>query len=408
MARRTSRVPLCFRRNVVNLSKSHVILKKGRERSLLNRHPWIFSGAIQTLPQFEDGQLLPVMSSSGEMLCTAYVNRASSITARVVAWVDEDAHTALRKNFEAAWALRRALVDFQRTNAYRLINAEGDGIPGLIVDVYAGVAVMQIGTLGAERLRDFFIEQIREKIQPLAILERSLLPSRAEEGLSDCEKVHFGSVPAEIEILENGVRCIVSFEHAQKTGFFLDQREMRALVETLARGRNVLNCFSFSGAFSVFAARGGARATMSVDVSKGAIELAQRNLALNHFTREQHRCVAADVFEFLRTQGGGYDLIILDPPAFAKKKAHIAQAAKGYNDINRVAMEKISPGGIIVTCSCSHFVDEDLFRKIIFSAARDAGRKVRIVHKHRQAFDHPVSVFHPEGEYLKGLVLAVD
>ena len=374
----------------------------------MNRHPWIFSGAVQSLPDFVDGELLPIASADGEVLASAYFNRKSSIIGRVVAWGEHDPFEALRERTSAAVTLRARLIDGAATNALRVLNGEGDGVPGLVADLYADVLVLQVGTLGIEKLKPFLIERLCELLNPRVVLERSFGSSRKEEGLVDFQGVLRGEACASVEVRENGHQFLISFEHAQKTGFFLDQRDMRALVGSLAKDRTVLNCFSYTGGFSVYAAHGGAKSTTSIDSSKDAIALARKNLELNRLEAGRNDCIVADVFEYLRSVDDGADLIILDPPAFAKKKNHVAQAAKGYNDINRLAFEKILPGGIVVTCSCSHYVTEDLFRKIIFSAAREARREVKIIHKHRQAFDHPVSVYHPEGEYLKGFVLQVE
>jgi 23S rRNA (cytosine1962-C5)-methyltransferase len=384
-----------------------VILKKGRERSLQNRHPWIFSGAIERLPEFEDGAILRVKSAGGELLGSGYFNRRSSIIGRMIAWGDADPLTSVRQNFMNALAFRGGVFDEARTNAYRLINGEGDGIPGLIVDRYADLIVLQVGTLGIERLKNIILEEISTRVKPKAIYEKSLLPSRKDEGLEEFAGALRGEIPSEVSVRENGLLFSVSPEHSQKTGLFLDQREMRSLVGNIARNRSVLNCFSYTGGFSVYAAAGGAASVTSVDISKDAIEGAKRNFSLNGLENIKHTAVSADVFEYLRSVTEEFDLIILDPPAFAKRKDHINQAAKGYNDINRVAMQKIKKGGILVTCSCSHFMEPALFQKIIFSAARDAGKFARIVDRHHQAWDHPISVFHPEGEYLKSLVVQV-
>ena len=385
-----------------------VVIKKGRERSLQNRHPWIFSGAVQSISDSPDGSVCEVHSSTGEFLALGYFNKRSSLTGRIISFAKGSPEEIVKSLVRRSIEVRKGFFNESVTNAYRLINGEGDGLPGLIVDKYRDVLVLQCGTLGIELLKPTIVEELKKILSPKAIFEKSKLPSRKEEGLEDREELLFGEEIPDVEILENGNKFVVAFHDSQKTGFFLDQREMRSLVGTLSKGRGVLNCFSYTGGFSVYAAKGGATRTVSVDISDGATALAKNNLALNGFEGKSHECYAADVFDYLRQSAKGFDLIILDPPAFAKKKDHVSQAAKGYNEINRVALQNLAPGGILVTCSCSHFMEEELFQKILFSAARDAGKNVRIIHRHRQAFDHPISVYHPEGEYLKSLVLLVE
>ncbi len=360
------------------------------------------------MPEVPDGSVCEIHSSKGEFLALGYFNKRSSIIGRILSFSKGSPEEIVRGLVRKAIAARKGFFSEAVTNAYRLINGEGDGLPGLIVDKYRDVVVVQCGTLGMELLKPVVIDELGKILSPRAIYEKSKLPSRKEEGLEDREALLSGEDVGEVEVVENGHKFLVSLHDSQKTGFFLDQREMRALVGTLSKGRSVLNCFSYTGGFSVYAAKGGASRTVSVDISESATTLAKENLSRNGFEGEPHKCVAADVFDFLRSSSKGFDLIILDPPAFAKKKDHVSQAAKGYNDINRVALQNIAPGGILVTCSCSHFMEEELFQKILFSAARDAGKNVRIIHRHRQAFDHPISVYHPEGEYLKSLVLLVD
>ena len=384
-----------------------MILKEGKERSVESRHPWLFSGAVHSLPSFTDGEVLEVRSFKGAVLGYAYFNRASSIVGRFLSFGSADWKTTLKNNFANACAFRRRLFSEDDTNAWRAINGEGDNIPGLIVDRYSDIAVLQIHTRGIEELKSFFLEEITTHLSPRGIFERSQVGARKEEGLPMFEGVLFGEVPTEVIVKENGNQFIVSFEHSQKTGFFLDQREMRKLVGELSRGRSLLNCFSFTGGFSVYGARGGASHVVSVDSSADAIALCSRSMELNNVSSSFHEECVADVFEFLPKRAKDFDLIVLDPPAFAKRREHVARAAKGYYEINRLALEKMRTPGILVTCSCSHFVDNELFQKILFRASRDAGRDVRIVHKHRQASDHPVNIFHPEGEYLKSLVLEI-
>jgi 23S rRNA (cytosine1962-C5)-methyltransferase len=385
-----------------------VRLKPGRDKAVRNRHHWIFSGAVERLPDFEDGALLPVVSSSGEALGWAYFNRRTSIMGRMVSFGDRPPEAALRENIRRALELRRRLFDRHVTNAYRLINAEGDGLPGLVADLYDDVLIIQVTTLGMEKLKPMVLGMLAELVKPRAIIERSDTPSRREEGLEDLRAVHLGEDVENVLILEEGLIFKVGLKDSQKTGFYLDQREMRKLVGRLARGRTLLNAFSYTGSFAVHAAKGGARRADSVDYSEKAIALAKESFELNSLAAEAGFFFVADVFNFLRQPGLDYDFIVLDPPAFAKRKSDVMAACRGYKDINRLAIRQVRPGGLIITCSCSHFVDEALFQKVVFEAAAEAGRSVKIIQKHRQALDHPVNIFHPETAYLKGFLLSVD
>jgi 23S rRNA (cytosine1962-C5)-methyltransferase len=302
--------------------------------------------------------------------------------------------------------MRKKLVE-PATNAQRLVNGEGDGLPGLVVDRYADVLVLQVATLGMEKLKPAILDQLINALKPRAIYEKSDLPTRGEEGLADFEGLLHGEAIERVEIAESGLRFGVEIQGSQKTGFYLDLRESRSLVRALADGRRVLNCFCYTGGFSVAALAGGAAAVDSVDSSEPSVSLAQRNLALNGFPEADNRFIVADVFEFLRREGPLYDFIILDPPAFAKRKADIVAACRGYKDINRLALKKAGREALLLTLCCSHFVDEPLFQKVVFQAAAEAGRDVRIVQRHRLAIDHPVNIYHPESEYLKGFLLYV-
>jgi 23S rRNA (cytosine1962-C5)-methyltransferase len=385
-----------------------VVLKPGKDKAVRNRHHWIFSGAVQTLPDFENGSLLPVRAADGDILGHAYFNRNSSIIGRMVSFGKTPAEEALRQNVEEAVRLRRRFFDPSVTNALRLINAEGDFLPGLVADLYGDVLVLQVATLGMERLKPFVLDLLVSALKPRSVYEKSDLPARREEGLADFEGTIFGEAVDKVRILEEGLPFEVSLVRSQKTGFYLDQREMRKLVRDFARGRHVLNAFAYTGAFSVFALRGGAVRADSVDSSESAIALAQENFELNALPSDSGVFFTADVFEFLREPGLDYDFIILDPPAFAKKKTDVVQACRGYKDINRLAIQKVRPRGLVLTSSCSHFVDEKLFQQVVFEAAQEAGRRVKILQRHRQPFDHPVNIYHPETEYLKGLLLYID
>jgi 23S rRNA (cytosine1962-C5)-methyltransferase len=390
------------------MKQPSVVLHKGKDKAIKNHHHWIFSGAVKSLPaNFENGDILPVQSFEGELLGYAYFNEQCSIMGRMVSFDATSPEEAIEKNIESAISLRKQFLE-KKTNAYRLINGEGDSVPGLIVDRYADILVIQIATLGIEKLKPLIISLLVKKFSPRSIHEKSNLPSRREEGLPDFEGFLYGERIEIVEIVEDGIRFYVDLIHSQKTGFFLDQREMRKLVGSLAAQKKVLNCFSYTGGFSVYALKGGAIQVDSVDTSEMAIELAKENLKVNGFDIHMHRFYAEDVFEFLRKRELSYDFIILDPPAFAKKKADVAQACRGYKDINRLALSKILPQGLLLTFSCSFHVDEALFQKVIFQAAQEARRKVRIIQKHHLAYDHPINIYHPESDYLKGFLLYVD
>jgi 23S rRNA (cytosine1962-C5)-methyltransferase len=389
-----------------------VTLKSGRERSLLNRHPWVFSGGVHTLPDCDDGSLVSVRAADGSVLGSGYLNRKSSIVVRMLRFDEGNPRDAVFENLERAVLMREqahaSWLDASVTNAYRLVNSEGDFVPGLIVDRYGDVLVFQISTLGIEVMRSEIVAWFKKRLAPRVIFEKSTSGARKEEGLDPREGVLDGDEPEKVTILENGHKFAVRFRDSQKTGFFLDQREMRVLIGDLAPGRSVLNCFSYTGGFSVYAAKAGARSVESVDVSSPAIDGAKENFELNGLSSEQHSFRAVDVFDRLRESEDLFDIVILDPPAFAKRRTHVQQACKGYSEINREGMKRVSPGGYLITSSCSHFVDDKLFQQVAFQAARDAGRSIRVVGHHRHAFDHPVSIFHPEGAYLKSLVLQVE
>jgi 23S rRNA (cytosine1962-C5)-methyltransferase len=384
------------------------VLKPGRDKAVRNRHHWVFSGAIRDLPDFEDGAILPVRSAGGDLLGHGYFNRKSSITGRMISFGEEPPEAAIRRNVERALALRARLFDPALTNARRLINAEGDGLPGLIADLYDDVLVLQIATLGMEKLKPLVVKLLSDAIRPRTVLEKSDVPARREEGLGDAEALLAGEPVEKVRILEAGISYWVSLAGGQKTGFYLDQRESRKLVREFAAGRRVLNAFAYTGSLSVCALLGGAVRADSVDSSAAAIALAQENFELNGLAADSGVFFTADVFEFLREPALDHDFIVLDPPAFAKKKTDVVAACRGYKDINRLALQRVRTPGLVLTFSCSHFVDETLFQQVVFQAAHEAGRRARILQKHRQAFDHPVNIYHPETVYLKGFLLYVD
>ncbi len=385
-----------------------VVLKPGRDKAVRNRHHWIFSGAIRDWPDFEDGDVLPVRNAAGELLGHGYFNRKSSITGRMIAFGGEPPEAAVRDSVKRALALRAKWFEPDVTNARRLVNAEGDGLPGLIADLYDDVLVLQIATLGMEKLKPLVVDMLSGALRPRTILEKSDLPARRDEGLEDFEGCLAGEPVEKARILENGIPFWVSLVEGQKTGFYLDQRESRRLVRECAAGRRVLNAFAYTGSFSVCALLGGAIKADSVDSSAAAMSLAQDNFELNGLASDSGTFFTADVFEFLREPALDHDFIILDPPAFAKKRTDVVSACRGYKDINRLALQRVRTPGLVLTFSCSHFVDENLFQQVVFQAAGEAGRRVRILQRHRQAFDHPVNIYHPETAYLKGFLLYVD
>ncbi len=383
------------------------ILKKGKEKPLENRHPWVFSGAIDQIDEdCQSGDLVRVLSADNDFLGVGYFNAASQITVRLLSFEDVpiDRLFLERRMDEAARLRELWFSDPAETNAYRLIHSEGDFLPGLIVDRYADFLVVQLLTAGMERFRSEIIDILSKRVPSRGIFEKSDTKERELEGLASRNERVFGEeLPGLIEIRENGLRFLVDAKQGQKTGFFLDQRENRELVKSFSHGRKILNCFSYTGGFSVYAASGGALSAVSVDSSKPALEVAARNFALNGF-QIPHGVISEDVFEYLRKVQSPFDLIILDPPAFCKSKPQIEKAARGYKDINLCAFKKLSKGGVLFTSSCSSFISPDLFQKIVFGAAKDAGRDVRILAKTSHPKDHPINIYHPEGEYLKGLL----
>jgi len=385
-----------------------VVLKPGRDKAIRHRHHWIFSGAVRDMPDFEDGAVLPVRGADGGLLGHGYFNRKSSITGRMVSFGEEPPEAAIRRSLDRALALRDRYFDPAVTNARRLVNAEGDGLPGLVADLYDDVLVLQVATLGMEKLKPLVVDHLAAAIRPRAVYERSDLPARREEGLGDVEALLAGEAVERVRILEGGISYWVVLTSGQKTGFYLDQRESRRLVRECAAGRRVLNTFAYTGSFSVCALLGGAVRADSVDSSAPAMALARENFELSGLPADAGLFFTADVFEFLREPALDHDFIILDPPAFAKKRTDVVAGCRGYKDINRLALQRVRAPGLVLTFSCSHFVDEGLFQQVVFQAAHEAGRRVRILQKHRQAFDHPVNIYQPETAYLKGFLLYVD
>jgi 23S rRNA (cytosine1962-C5)-methyltransferase len=382
-------------------SRRILTLKPGKERLVANRHPWIFAGAIARESGPEDAAIADLLDPRGRRIASGFHSLHSQIRLRALTFGDEvlTAET-IRERISAAIA-RRHRTD--STNAVRVVNAEGDDISGLIIDLYDDVAVVEIANAGVEQLRPIVIDVLNRELAPRGIWFKNDIPARQIERLS-MEPEWIGEGEPLAEIQENGLRFRVDPRSGQKTGFFLDQRENRALTRTLADGCRVLNLFSYSGAFGVYAAAGGAASVENVDISAGAIELARTNHALNG---QQATFTVADAFDYVRKTTSRFDLLICDPPAFAKSRGDVDRAARGYKDVNLFAMKLLDPGARMLTFSCSGHMPLDLFQKVIFAAAQDAGRPVSFVRRLTAAPDHPVSLFCPEGEYLKGFLLEV-
>ncbi|NNM68870.1 MAG: methyltransferase domain-containing protein [Gallionella sp.] len=390
-----------------------IVLAAGREKSLQRRHPWIFSGAIARVDGAPgNGQTVAVRGAGGEFLASAAYNAASQISARVWSWREDEAIDAafFRRKISSALAARNLLALADDSTGMRLIHAESDGLPGLIVDRYGEVLVMQIGSAGAEFWRDTIADILQNLCKTSCIYERSDSDSRGLEGLPERNGVLRGTLPDQAAVVEHGLRFNVDVVAGQKTGFYLDQRDNRKRTETLARDKHVLNCFCYTGGFSLYALRGGAKSVLSIDASAEALRIAEENLSANGLDASKAEWQCDDVFlalRKLRDQGRKFDLIILDPPKFAPTAAFAEKAARGYKDINLLAFKLLNPGGLLATYSCSGGISEELFQKIIAGAALDAGVDAQIVHHLHASADHPVLLSFPEGAYLKGLVLRV-
>lgn len=386
-----------------------MILKKGKEIIFENRHQWIFSGAVHAYPkEFINGHVYPVVSCDKRVLGYAYFNQKQSLCGRILSFGESDPMQELEKSLDEAVKLRESLIDTKLITAFRLVNGEGDGIPGLIVDQYGEYLVMQSGTLGMDLLLPYIVSYFASKKRWKGIFEKSTGSSRKEEKLSEKIGVLFGHDCEEIKILEQGLHFQVNWRKGQKTGFFLDQREMRALVQKYSHDKRVLNCFSYSGGFSVYALAGNAKYVHSVDISAQAIEWVHTNCSLNGFLEKSAKHEAMDAFEFLTTKPLDYDLIILDPPAFAKKKQDVPKAMRGYREINTQVFKKMPACSLLLTCSCSYYIDEATFQTVLFQAAKAAGRTARIISKHVMGVDHPVNIYHPEMNYLKSFFVYVN
>ena len=394
--------------NMTTPAYPEITLKKGREAALLRGHPWIFSGAIGAIKgEPTEGDIVLAKDSAGKPLALGFFNTRTDIAFRVLTRNCDKIISAdfWQDRLGSARKLRQRIINKQ-TDAYRLVNAEGDGFPGLIADVYESTLVISITTAGMEKQRGHILDALVSQLKPARIYEQSQGRSRTLEGLEGRKGfVHGDNQSAVVQIRENSFIFEVDFIGGQKTGFFLDQRINREKLGALARDADVLNCFSYTGAFSVYCASGCAKRVVSLDSSDAACVAAVRNLQLNGFSPDNHPVIDADVFDYLQSTREIFDLIILDPPAFAKTKRDVDRAARGYKEINLQAIRHLDPGGILATFSCSNFLEEDLFYKIVQGAARDAGASLQLLSRLDAGPDHPLSFGHPEGRYLKGLLL---
>ena len=389
-----------------------IYLKKGKEESLKRFHPWVFSGAIQHQPEnIDEGEVVRVMTAGGEFIAVGHF-QIGSIAVRVLSFDDEEVNDNFwHGKLQSAFDMRRSIgiVDNPDNNTYRLVHGEGDNVPGLVIDVYGETAVMQAHSVGIHverhRIASQLIIVMGDRVKNVYYKSETTLPFKA--GLEQEDGFIIGGSKDNVA-LENGLKFHVDWLKGQKTGFFVDQRDNRSLLEHFSRGKKVLNMFCYTGGFSFYAMRGGAELVHSVDSSAKAIELTTKNVELNFPGDNRHEAFCEDAFKYLDRAGGDYDLVILDPPAFAKHRGALHNALKGYTRLNMKAFEKIRPGGILFTFSCSQVVTKENFRNAVFTAAALAHRNVRILHQLHQPADHPVNIFHPEGEYLKGLVLYVE
>lgn len=390
----------------------NIYLKKGKDESLRRFHPWVFSGAISHADDgLEEGDIVRVIAANGEFMALGHF-QIGSIAVRVLSFDDiEIDDTYWCGRLSSALEMRRSIgiADNPDNDTFRLVHGEGDNLPGLVIDCYGKTAVMQAHSVGMHLSRNTIakclVDVMGGRIENVFYKSETTLPFKA--GLGQENGFIIGGSNDNVAV-ENGLRFHVDWLKGQKTGYFVDQRENRLLLERYARNRNVLNMFCYTGGFSFYAMRGHAKSVDSVDSSAKAVELTDANVALNFPGDARHHAYCEDAFKFLDSAGGKYDLVILDPPAFAKHRAALHNALKGYTRLNAKALERIKPGGILFTFSCSQVVTKDNFRNAVFTAAAVAKRNVRILHQLHQPADHPVNIYHPEGEYLKGLVLYVE
>lgn len=394
-----------------------VILKRGKEESLARRHPWVFSGAIERIEpcngELIEGDIVDVYGRNGDFLARGHY-QIGSITVRVLTFEQESIDAAWwEQRIRIARDVRRSisLLDNPATTCYRLIHGEGDSLPGLVVDIYGSTAVVQCHSVGMFHAREMIADAILAVYgsEITAVYDKSSQTVPFKANLNAHDGYLRGEVlSADNVVFENGHQFLVNWEEGQKTGFFIDQRINRELVERYAAGRTVLNTFCYTGGFSVYALAGGAKRVCSIDAAERAIRLVDENVRLNFGDDAPHSSLVCDAVEYLKDIGNEYDMIILDPPAFAKHHKVLGNAMQGYKKLNARAMSQIKPGGILFTFSCSQAVSKELFRTMVFTSAAIAGRRVRILHQLTQPADHPINIYHPEGEYLKGLVLYVE
>ena len=390
-----------------------VILQEGREKSLKRHHPWVFDGAVANLKgRCRSGDTVDVVAADGSWLGRGAYSPASQIRVRIWTFDQQEVidNAFFLRRIEQAWELRQRLMQQANTNACRLIAAESDGLPGVTIDLYNNLAVLQLLSVGADKHRSKIVWALQKLLPDVAIFERSDVDVRSKEGLEPLIQPLRGDIPDEVEIVEHGVKILVNPHTGHKTGFYLDQRENRLAASRYADQASVLNCFSYTGTFACYALNGGASHVTNVDVSQPALDMASRHIELNGFAAEQCSQVKGDVFEVLRNyhnQQQQFDMVILDPPKFVDSKASLKRACRGYKDINMYGIHAVKPGGILLTFSCSGLMEQSLFQKIVADAALDAGRRVQILEHLSQAPDHPVGLNYPEGYYLKGLVCVV-
>jgi 23S rRNA (cytosine1962-C5)-methyltransferase len=389
-----------------------IALKPGKEQSLLRFHPWIFSGAIRKINGSPaEGDVVEVEDSSGHFIALGHY-QPSSITVRVISFTKVDIDKDFWRNKIAnAIQLRKTLGLYQseNTNTFRLIHGEGDCMPGLIVDIYGSTAVMQCHSVGMYIIRQTLAEIIVELFQGAitSVYDKSTGTLPFKSPFTPVDGYLIGQETVDT-LLEHGNTFKVSWIEGQKTGFFIDQRENRFLLQGYAKGKTVLNTFGYTGGFSVYAIKGGALKTITVDSSQKAIDLTRQNVEINFGANANHEAICGDVFEYIRTSTEKFDIIILDPPAFAKHNDALRNALQAYKRLNAAAIDKLNPGGLLFTFSCSQVVNKDSFRNAVFSGCAMTGRQVKILHQLTQPSDHPINIYHPEGEYLKGLVLQVE
>lgn len=391
-----------------------IVLAPEREKSLLRRHPWVFEGAVAKVKgRCQSGDTVDVVSSRGKWLARGAFSPESQIRVRVWTFDKNESvdNAFFCRRLELAVKQRQSIIKQSDTNAYRLIAGESDGLPGVTIDVYANVVVLQLLSAGAERQRDKIIWAVKRFYPDAVIHERSDVKVRQKEGLALFVETHQGQLPDEVTINENGVKIIVDLINGHKTGFYLDQRDNRQITAGYATDKTVLNCFCYTGTFGSYALANGAKHITNVDVSTSALSTAKRNMVINQLPVDQCEFIEKDVFDLLRDyrqETKQFGLVILDPPKFIESKASMKRACRGYKDINLYGIHAVEPGGILATYSCSGLMPADLFAKIVADAALDAGRTVRILKRVSQAPDHAVSTAYPEGYYLKGLICQVD